>query len=129
MKVSSNDYHNAYSLIRTIHQYGYRSAFFAYWELFNINPVIKRKAAQSFNAARKAGSLGMGTDEGFRYVSAYCPDCGRMLMLGVEDDISAPPSVTEYGDLCCSRCARLAERYEDEEYEYEPEDYHYSDYL
>jgi len=103
-------YEAAYSLVRLVHHYG-GLAWYAKWDLYDIDSDIKRKAARSLNMQRKANDLHGGESS---YPIEHCQECGRMLSdQSGDDDVIARVAVTESGDVLCSRCARRA----DEEYE------------
>jgi hypothetical protein len=58
-----------------------------------------------------------------------CQDCGRIIYWDDEmkepvksiDDISAPPYVTESGDLFCSLCGPQYDEPDEDDYDYEEE--------
>ena len=63
-----------------------------------------------------------------------CPDCGRLICWDVEgggDDVICAAYVTSCGDLCCAKCGsktdRIIEAAEDEDFDYDPHEWHDDD--
>lgn len=115
-KVTKHQYLEAWSLVRALHHYARVDVYGDLLADSKALPVeAMRIAARHFNQQRKYGVIHGGN--GYPVMILHCPECGRMMLPGGVDDVSAPASAGPYGDPMCQICANRAWREAEESYD------------